>query len=623
MNTKSAVYSILLAGAIFPASQIPSIAQDAPTPPALSITPLTADLVRLAESGVDQDVMLAFVRNSAGKFSLTADAIVYLKDEGIPSPVVTEMLNHDKALNGTQPQYTYEQRAYAPTVPATPNLPPPPTTEQVPPPPPTAPATPEVPPPPQMAPTVTGPPPAYVSDAPPEVTYFYNDLSPYGTWVNLAGYGWCWQPRTLIVNREWRPYCDGGHWVWTDAGWFWQSDYSWGWAPFHYGRWHFHERVGWVWFPDTTWGPGWVVWRNEGEHCGWAPLPFRAVLDIGGGFRFNGMHVGAEFDFGLGAGLFTFIALHDFGEHDYVHRRLAPVEVNRIYSHTTIINNYVVNENHVVVNRGIPKERIEEVTHTKIKTVAVHNEPQRTLGGHEAPAMGVYKHELKTPAAPVHMVAQKVDDRHPVVQHADIVPSRGQSKPGYIPANPPRMQQPTYRSGNDNNNKPRTQNTLTPNTGHPVASTPVVPAKPAPTFNQQPYHAPPANNQTVSAPVRTYQPLPQPTPQPQPSHPVMSPQNQNTAVHSPPQNTSAHTTTQNTQVAQENNQPFYPKSFHQLGDGHTAPTPTPPALPHYQAPPPSQPAKPLPGPTLSMPVLTSPKQSGSSQQNWQQNQHGK
>ena len=30
---------------------------------------------------------------------------------------------------------------------------------------------------------VAAPPPAYVTGAPPDVSYFYNDLSPYGSWV--------------------------------------------------------------------------------------------------------------------------------------------------------------------------------------------------------------------------------------------------------------------------------------------------------------------------------------------------------------------------------------------------------------------------------------------------------
>jgi hypothetical protein len=269
------------------------------------------------------------------------------------------------------------------------------------------------------------PPPTYVSDAPPEVSYFYNDLSPYGTWVNLQGYGWCWQPRTVVVNRQWRPYCDGGHWVNSDAGWFWQSDYSWGWAPFHYGRWHFHERNGWVWFPDTTWGPAWVAWRGYGDRCGWAPLPLHATFDVHSGFRFNGVSVGVNADFGLGASLFTFVALGDFNRHDLHQRRLPPAEVSRIYNSTVIINNYTVNNN-MVINRGIPVERISAATHTQIQRIAIRDEPVgagrvAVRGGGSATA--VYRHGLQAPVRTVPIVAQRVDDRHPVVQHAPVVPT--------------------------------------------------------------------------------------------------------------------------------------------------------------------------------------------------------
>ena len=104
-----------------------------------------------------------------------------------------------------------------------------------------------------------------MTGAPPDVSYFYNDLSPYGSWVNLEGYGWCWQPRAVVVSPGWRPYCDGGYWVYSDAGWYWQSTYSWGWAPFHYGRWYAHPRCGWVWMPDRVWGPAWVTWRTGGD----------------------------------------------------------------------------------------------------------------------------------------------------------------------------------------------------------------------------------------------------------------------------------------------------------------------------------------------------------------------
>jgi len=62
------------------------------------------------------------------------------------------------------------------------------------------------------------PQPTEVSTPPPQVSTFYSDLSPYGTWVDLEGVGWCWQPTVVVVNRGWQPYCDGGHWVYTE-GW--------------------------------------------------------------------------------------------------------------------------------------------------------------------------------------------------------------------------------------------------------------------------------------------------------------------------------------------------------------------------------------------------------------------
>src|SRR5207302_7033720 len=79
-------------------------------------------------------------------------------------------------------------------------------------------------------------------------SHFYEALTPYGTWVNIND-TWCWQPSVGTCDPNWRPYCNRGHWVWTDSGWCWQSDYSWGWAPFHYGRWWRADGYGWLWTP--------------------------------------------------------------------------------------------------------------------------------------------------------------------------------------------------------------------------------------------------------------------------------------------------------------------------------------------------------------------------------------
>src|SRR5580693_9341748 len=73
---------------------------------------------------------------------------------------------------------------------------------------------------------------------PQEVSYqsFYDELSPYGNWIDYPGYGYVWMPN---VGPEFKPYSSNGHWVFTDAGWTWASDYDWGWATFHYGRWFY------------------------------------------------------------------------------------------------------------------------------------------------------------------------------------------------------------------------------------------------------------------------------------------------------------------------------------------------------------------------------------------------
>ncbi len=71
---------------------------------------------------------------------------------------------------------------------------------------------------------------------------FYDQLDPYGTWVEYQNYGYVWMPD---VDQGFIPYGTDGHWVFTDNGWTWVSDYSWGWAPFHYGRWAYDDTYGW------------------------------------------------------------------------------------------------------------------------------------------------------------------------------------------------------------------------------------------------------------------------------------------------------------------------------------------------------------------------------------------
>ena len=171
---------------------------------------------------------------------------------------------------------------------------------------------------------------------------FYGSLAPYGAWVDVPGVGLCWRPTVAVADPYWRPYCDRGHWLFTDAGWYWYSDYSWGWAPFHYGRGCSYPRLGWFWVPDTRWGPAWVSWRYTSSHCGWAPLPPAAVF-AGGGFHHGGFSVGVGVDFGLSAGLYTFVGFGHFTDRSFYNHRVSGGQATIIYNHSTVINNYTVN----------------------------------------------------------------------------------------------------------------------------------------------------------------------------------------------------------------------------------------------------------------------------------------
>src|SRR6201996_1582262 len=120
----------------------------------------------------------------------------------------------------------------------------------------------------------TPPPPAPASPPPAnpdDVSYqtFYDQLSPYGQWIEDPDYGYVWMPD---VTPDFKPYATNGHWVYTDEGWAWDSDYAWGWAALHYGRWFFRDGYGWMWVPGNDWAPAWVSWRNSDDYYGWAPM---------------------------------------------------------------------------------------------------------------------------------------------------------------------------------------------------------------------------------------------------------------------------------------------------------------------------------------------------------------
>ena len=135
--------------------------------------------------------------------------------------------------------------------------------------------------------------------------FFYDNLSPYGEWSEVDGYGTVWHPSD--VDEDWAPYTDG-YWSYTDAGWTWVSYEDWGGICYHYGRWVQVDDYGWCWVPDYEWGPAWVSWRKNDHYVGWAPLPPEARWRRETGF---GVWVDTQFD--IGPLSFRFCNVEDFG----------------------------------------------------------------------------------------------------------------------------------------------------------------------------------------------------------------------------------------------------------------------------------------------------------------------
>ncbi|MGO8766402.1 MAG: DUF6600 domain-containing protein [Limisphaerales bacterium] len=295
-----------------------------------------AQVIHLAQSGVDESVLISYAGNSATPFNLTADQIVYLKDIGVPDTVVQSMIQRDQQLGAADNTAASPETA-----------------------PETAPPTGDV-----------------TSD------YFYGSLAPYGGWINVSGYGLCWRPDVVNYNADWQPYCDHGHWVYTDEGWYWMSDYSWGWAAFHYGRWFHDAHQGWCWWPDTAWAPSWVCWRYSDSYCGWAPLPPNAIYRAGVGFVFNGVTVNAGFDFGISAGFFAFVPIGNFYDPHPARYRVDRTRNDAVYRQTTVINNFEARGG-IFVNHGIDPQRITQVTHTPIQAVAIREDSSPVARGQQ------------------------------------------------------------------------------------------------------------------------------------------------------------------------------------------------------------------------------------------------
>jgi hypothetical protein len=197
---------------------------------------------------------------------------------------------------------------------------------------------------------------------------FYDELSPFGEWVNYPNWGYVWIPD---AGNDFVPYSTDGHWILSDYGWTWVSDYSWGWAPFHYGRWDFDHYYGWFWIPGNEWGPAWVSWRRAEGYYGWAPMEPGISLSVsfGRGYDSHNDH-------------WIFVRDRDIDRSDINKYYLSRTDEDRIVRRSSVINNtYTDSRRHTTYVAGPTRSDFQKVAGRQVKPVAIqeYNKPGQEI----------------------------------------------------------------------------------------------------------------------------------------------------------------------------------------------------------------------------------------------------
>lgn len=390
--------------------------------PAVSITAGgVREVIKMVQAGVEESVILTYIERSDQNFSINSDDLVYLHDLGIPSRILTAMIKKggitDDAPSVALPEdptpvtpSTSDTNTISATEATVVTTNPVPANEIV------------VSPPVQTTNVVVQYTTVIGATPTPAEQYYFDSLSPYGTWIYEGSQGWYWQPTVSVINVNWRPYCDQGRWLYTDCGWYWQSDYSWGWAPFHYGRWHRHHTHGWLWKPDRVWSPAWVYWRAGPLHCGWAPLPPDAFFGPGHGMvRGRG---GPSWDdgFGIPSEHFVFLPKGRLCEH-----RPAPFFVGHdhflaAFDQSRPINRMRHESSHVIINEGPSDRDVFHLSPRPPRQVIIRDWENRAAITHRPDRIETRGSNLYIYRPPV--------DRPP----QNLVPSRGSTRPTRPPS---------------------------------------------------------------------------------------------------------------------------------------------------------------------------------------------
>jgi len=306
---------------------------------------------------------------------------------------------------------------------------------------------------------------------------FYQPLTADGEWINIDSYGRCWRPEH--VDADWRPYCDG-EWVWTDCGWYWQSDEPWAWACYHYGAWSYEPAYGWLWVPGVIWAPAWVDWRMGDGHIGWAPCAP-----------------------GGGAAVSTAFVFVDEDHFQKRHRR-SDVIVNNpaLFEHTRVVagaqresRDLDGRRQTVVVNSGPDAAAVETATGRRLTPVSISDANRRTAipqqmkrrpeesPGQPAPEPERIKSEPGRQILPEPAPGQPLPGRFPPRQPAPEQPVPEQTQPERkLPPATPEIPNPNRPGSSERNIPPASKDGI--KTPHQPA-----PAQPpAPPQNDNPGH---------------------------------------------------------------------------------------------------------------------------------------
>ena len=288
------------------------------------------------------------------------------------------------------------------------------------------------------------------------LNFFYDNLADQGSWIDVADYGYCFQPNVAMSDSTWRPYADG-YWAYTDAGWTWVSYEDFGWATYHYGRWTNLDDYGWVWVPGYEWGPAWVSWRTGGDYVGWAPLPPQGNEVVYEGSAITGA---VDITFGIGPLYYNFIDIRYIGEPVLRARLIEPARNVTIINNTVNVTNITYN-NSVVVNNGPDLNRVNRFSARPIQHLTLQRESNVAAtvgqGGHPGNFNRVNGQQFVVAAPRIQKSPQQIAPRqvkakveNPKIERGwQGVANRQQIEAGMKKENPKKISEPTFQPQKD------------------------------------------------------------------------------------------------------------------------------------------------------------------------------